>query len=179
MAKKSTDINSVIIFFDIDGVLGDFDSHAVASNRMKADGKSVDYEALDEDWWAAMPVFSGARELVRAARREAEVRFLTGPIPSPSCYGGKARWVQQAFQPERGRFGLMDLVICPAKDKGMLAGPRRILVDDRAENVAAWRAAGGIGIHHTGDFAATAAALAAHVAALKPVAAPRGPTPGM
>jgi hypothetical protein len=166
MAKKNTDPNSIIIFFDIDGVLGDFDSHARARGKMKPDGK-VDYEALEQEWWASMPVYDGARALVQAARKLGAVRFLTGPIPSPTCYGGKAEWVKN-FQPEKGRFGLMDLIICPASDKGLMAGPRRILIDDRIENVEGWRAAGGIGIHHTGDFTQTFAKVAQAVRGLKP-----------
>lgn len=176
MTKAATNANEIIVFFDIDGVLGDFDSHARAQGKMKPDGK-VDYDALDQGWWKTMPVYDGARALVDGMRKVAQVRFLTGPTASAACYGGKAEWVRHTFQPEKGKFGLMDLLICPAKDKGLLAGSRRILVDDRIENVEAWQAAGGIGVHHTGDFARTAQVLAAHIARLQP-RAPQ-PRPGL
>lgn len=175
MSKPATNALDTIVFFDIDGVLGDFDSHARKQGKILPNGK-VDYDALDQNWWKTMPVYDNARDLVSMARSMAtQVRFLTGPTASTACYGGKAEWVRHTFQPEKGKFGLMDLLIVPAKDKGMLAGPRRILIDDRIENVEAWQQAGGIGIHHTGDHMATARRLAAAIAGLQP--RPPGPKP--
>lgn len=177
MAKDYTDAGKVIIFFDIDGVLGDFDAHAERHGKRAANGK-VDYNALDEGWWASMPVCAHAQDVVKAARERALVRFLTAPVADHACFSGKARWVREQFQPEKGRFGLMDLMICPAKDKALLAGPRRILIDDNADNVAAWNGAGGVGILHEGDFSKTWPALAQALARFDgPVLRPRPPGP--
>lgn len=43
-------------------------------------------------------------------------------------------------------------MIVRSRDKELIAGPDRILVDDRIENIKAWEQAGGIGVHHDGDF---------------------------
>ena len=53
----------------------------------------------------------------------------------------------------------MDLIICPSKDKGFLAGEGRILIDDREQNIKDWENAGGVGIHHKGNFDETLKAL--------------------
>ena len=178
MAKAKTDTTGITIYFDIDGVLGDFDSHAAVRGKLKPDGR-VNYDALDEEWWASMPVYPRAADAVIEARKMAPiVRFLTGPVPSPSCYSGKAKWVLN-FEPElKGRFNaLANLIICPAADKALLAGPKRILIDDNADNVAAWNAAGGIGIHHTGDWGRTMASLRAAVGSMQQQPCRPGPSP--
>lgn len=178
--KSASDINAIVVFFDIDGVLGDFDNHAKAQGKEHPDGRK-NYDAMDEQWWATMPVTDGAREMVKAVRTLAdEVRFLTGPVPHTSCYGGKAKWVESFFSAEMNRFkSLPHLIICPAKDKAFLAGPKRILVDDSAENVENWRAAGGIAIHHTGDATDTLNALKNILLRLKPAPAPAPSGPDM
>lgn len=168
MAKKKTDTTGIIIYFDIDGVLGNFDGHAAERGKLKPDGR-VNYEALDEEWWANMPSYPEAGAAVVEARKLAPtVRFLTGPIPSPSCYSGKAKWLM-GFEPElKGRFNVLaNLIICPAADKALLAGPMRILIDDNADNIAAWNAAGGVGIHHNGDMQKTMVKLRAVVGSLR------------
>lgn len=178
MAKAKTDTNGIIIYFDIDGVLGDFDSHAQARGKIKPDGR-VNYDALDEEWWTSMPACDGAADALIAARKLAPtVRFLTGPVPSPSCYSGKAKWVMK-FEPElKGRFNaLANLIICPAADKALLAGPQRVLIDDNADNIAAWNAAGGVGIHHTGDWGRTMASLRAAVGSMQQPGCHPGPRP--
>jgi hypothetical protein len=178
MAKAKTDTTDIIIYFDIDGVLGDFDGHATARGKRKADGR-VDYESIDEAWWASMPAYPEAANAVAEARKMATVvRFLTGPIPSPSCYSGKAKWLLNFEQELKGRFNILaNLIICPAADKALLAGPKRILIDDNADNIAAWNAAGGIGIHHTGDWARTMASLRAATGSLRQPGCHPGPRP--
>lgn len=174
-AKQKTDMNAVTVFFDIDGVLGDFDGHAKAHGKVLPDGRKA-YDSMDENWWASMPVFAGAYELFQTAKSMAQVRFLTGPVPNPSSYSGKAKWVQSFFGAAVNRFqSLPHLIICPAGDKAFLAGPKRILVDDSADNVANWRVAGGLAIHHTGDFAKTAALLREALQSLTAVPSPSGP----
>ncbi len=154
------------IFFDLDGVLGDFDGHAKAQGKYDDKGKLA-WDALDYRWYATMPVYDGAKALYDAACKLGVTKFLTGPILNEECYSGKARWIQN-FVSERGRFILNDLIICPSGDKHYLARAGRILIDDRAKNIEEWVAAGGIGVHHTGDFAETLKKLKAAVAACAP-----------
>lgn len=153
MKKQPSIKNDIFVFFDIDGVLADFDSHQKACGKLTPEGKT-DYAALDYDWWVSMPAFPGAKAFYDEVKSLVWTKFLTGPVPGADCFGGKAAWVE-GFLPERGRWATLDLIICPKKDKAFLAGPKRILVDDNADNVKAWVAAGGMGVHHTGDFEKT------------------------
>ncbi|TNE29659.1 MAG: hypothetical protein EP349_06280 [Alphaproteobacteria bacterium] len=161
-ANHNKEAPAVTIFIDLDGVLADFDTHAHAHGKIKADGKT-DYDALDAEWWRTMPAFDGAVDFLRDLKQEGQTKFLTGPMVSPECHYGKAQWIT-TFEPGRGKWALMDLIICPSKDKQYLAAADRILVDDRIGNIKEWEAAGGVGVHHTGDFADTLARVqkAAH-----------------
>jgi hypothetical protein len=138
-------------------VIADFDGHAAAHGKKDAAGR-LDREALDFGWWVSMPAFPGAAEFYDALSRRGQVKFLTGPMLSADCYGGKAAWIEK-FHPQRGKWLLRDLIICNSKDKELLAGPGRILIDDRENNIREWKAAGGTGVLHRGDFTATLAAL--------------------
>lgn len=160
----------ITIFLDLDGVLADFDGHMHARGKVKAGGKP-DYDAMDLAWWTSIPVFEGARSFYHSLKKEAPVKFLTAPVPSVDCFAGKAQWIQD-FVPGRGRWALLDLIICPGTAKQMLAGPGRILIDDRAANIESWQKAGGIGILHTGDFARTLAAVRQAAAGLAPRSVP-------
>jgi hypothetical protein len=141
------------IFLDLDGVIADFDKHAEDHGKKDASGNVI-RDALDFEWWVSMPAFNGAQAFYDSLKRRGDVKFLTGPMLSSDCYGGKAAWIEK-FHPKRGKWLLKDLIICNSNDKGLLAGPARILIDDRAKNIREWRAAGGIGVLHTGDFAET------------------------
>ena len=141
------------IFIDLDGVVADFDAHIEATGKRDAQGRNK-WNELDYDWWAKMPPAPGAREFFNEAKKLGEVRFLTAPVLSEDCFAGKAAWVRK-FVPEEGKSALKRLIMASSKDKYYLAGPDRILIDDRLENVEAWIKAGGIGIHHTGDFSVT------------------------
>jgi hypothetical protein len=151
--NNKRDASQIHIFIDLDGVIADFDAHARTQGKYDAAGK-VKWDELDYQWWATMPIFPGAKDFYDAALKLGEVRFLTAPIVSEECFSGKARWIQN-FVPERGKFILRDLILCAGADKGYLAGANRILVDDRQDNVKDWVDAGGIGIHHNGDFRET------------------------
>ncbi|TVQ82300.1 MAG: hypothetical protein EA357_10105 [Micavibrio sp.] len=149
--------SGLTIFIDLDGVLSDFDSHAKAEGKIKPDGKT-DYDALDHLWWQSMPVYEGAREFYTELKKIGETKFLTAPMASPESHYGKAKWITD-FDTARGKWMLMDMIICPSRDKHYLSGPDRILIDDRIENVRDWEKSGGIGVHHKGDFKETLKAL--------------------
>ena len=143
------------IFLDMDGVIADIDTHGHDTGMYKADGK-LDYDNLDYDWWLTIPVFKGAKNFYYDLKKHGQVRFLTAPIPTPDCYGGKAAWISNKFLPEKGRFALLDLIICRGTDKRFLAGnAKHILIDDREKNIREWEDAGGTGILHQGDFKET------------------------
>ena len=145
------------IYLDVDGVLLDFDSHAHDTGKYNESGK-MDYESLDYEWYQGLPEYDGARDFHRDLSDIARVRFLTAPTMTPDYHRSRSEWVTE-FLPKKGKFALLDLIICPARDKSLLAAPHRILVDDSEKNIKAWTEAGGIGIHHKGDYAETLAAV--------------------
>jgi 5'(3')-deoxyribonucleotidase len=144
------------IFLDMDGVISDLDTHAAKTGKYDESGK-LQYDALDLNWWSSMPVFWGAKSFHKKLKTLGTVRFLTAPTLSKDCFGGKANWITDKFNSGRGRFALLDLIICRGSDKNLLARDTHILVDDRENNVKAWQEAGGIGVHHKGDFKKTLA----------------------
>ncbi len=159
------------IFLDMDGVISDFDTHAKDNGVLDEKGQPK-WDLLSLDWWSTMPAFKGARKFYDALKDFAPVRFLTAPILSKDCFTGKAMWIQK-FLPNPGGFayGLLSLIICPAKDKHFLARPNHILVDDREKNIKEWETAGGVGVHHKGDYAETLAKVADIMS--RPPAAPK------
>lgn len=166
-AQKKSDYT---IFLDLDGVVADFDAHAIAKGVRTDDGKNL-WHKMDYNWWSTMPATSGGRALYDAAAKLGEVRFLTAPVLSEDCFAGKAAWVK-TFLPELGKAALTKLMMASSKDKYYIAAPKRILVDDRIENVKAWEAAGGIGVYHDGDFAKTIKAVQDAVHGRRDIAPP-------
>lgn len=147
---------SAIVFFDLDGVLADFDRHADEQGK-RVDGK-MDWDALDYAWWSGMPECEGAKAFYDEVSAKHTTKFLTAPVLSEECFSGKAHWVGEFTK--KGKFAFTDLIVCPKKDKHFLAKPSHILIDDNEGNIRDWEAAGGIGIHHDGDFDKTRAKLA-------------------
>ena len=144
------------IFLDLDGVVADFDTHKISQGKLRANGKT-DYDKLDYAWWSTMPAFKGARKFYDELRDLAPVTFLTAPVTLKDCFAGKAQWVKD-FVPEDKRV-LGKIIICPRQDKQYYARPTHILVDDNEDNITEWVAAGGIGIHHKGDYKETLEAV--------------------
>lgn len=142
--------NQTYIFLDLDGVVADFDAHAVEQGKYTDDGK-MKWDDLDYEWWSTMPACEGAKKFYDVVKDMGIVKFLTAPVLSEECFSGKASWVQN-FIPERGKGALKDLIICPSGDKHCLARPNHILIDDRIKNVQEWVEAGGVAIHHEGNF---------------------------
>ena len=154
---QNNDLNQFVVFFDIDGVVGDFDSHLDRHDLRDANGQAR-WNALSLAWWQTMPPIAGAQDFFMRVAAKLPARFLTAPTLSTDCFTGKAAWVQ-TFLPHEGKGALKRLLIAPSSDKAYLAGPTRILIDDRTKNIEEWLAAGGIGIHFTGDWAAVERAL--------------------
>jgi hypothetical protein len=148
--KKSQEI---LIFLDMDDVITEWQSYADKTSPDIPQKDLIEhYHSFDEEWWASIPPCDGARDFYDALCALAPVRFLTGIKLNTGVYGGKARWIMN-FIPEKGAEILRALMPMSSTDKHLLAKSGRILIDDRLVNIQAWQAAGGIGIHHTGDHA--------------------------
>ncbi len=145
-----------VLFLDVDGVLTKFAESA--AEACEHPGASIDcwdffkrwglteeqfWSILDskgERFWSDMPFLSWADEVLAMCREYADkVVLLTSPPRVAHAWSGRVLSLQRRF----GGPTFRDYILCPAGHKELLAGPGRVLVDDRDENCAMFRAAGG------------------------------------
>jgi len=74
--------------------------------------------------------------------------LLTAPSRNDVSVEGKKLWVED-------NLGDYPIIFKQAHEKPELAGPNKILIDDREDTILSWRARNGIGILYTGDTEAT------------------------
>ncbi len=94
-----------------------------------------------ESFWSGLeplPWFDELIQLVNTVSK-GDWYILTSPSLSPESYSGKARWV-------KNRLGRGFSRLIPTKDKALLSGSNRVLIDDREETIVKWDKAGGMGL---------------------------------
>ncbi|MFO0916500.1 MAG: hypothetical protein U0795_26320 [Pirellulales bacterium] len=148
------------IFLSMDGVLADFAGAArtllgqrssVASRPERADGihsvlgiSESEFSRLVEgqgaDFWTRLPELEWSKTLVDLVRRFAPMTVLDSTSWSPGCYEGKAQWLGDKLPMVAGKRFSDFLFGRPIE---LLAGPRRVLIDDSEARAEAFRAAGG------------------------------------
>jgi hypothetical protein len=145
------------IYLDMDGVLTDFERRfeqfaGVTPNEFISQ-KSIEFgegKADEQFWdlidnqigvrfWAGMPWMPEGEELYKYVKKY-KPQILTSPSKDDSSRIGKGVWVKRNMPGVPLKFGYK------AEGKAKFAGPNKILIDDRAENIQAWKSAGGIGI---------------------------------
>jgi 5'(3')-deoxyribonucleotidase len=150
------------IYIDMDGVVADFDSYT--SNIV---GRSVgwDHDDLTSEEWAILakipnlylqlPLIEQSVPMVGLCKSFASrvnIEFLTA-IPRkttmPTAAQDKTDWINKYFPGIPVNFGPY------SHDKYKWARPGDILIDDKKSNIEEWGAAGGIPIHHLGDYTLT------------------------
>lgn len=150
------------IFFDMDGVVADFNHKAsLVLDRIVGWGP---YDLTDEDWkvlakeehlYLDLFLIEESRSAFQLAKsfKGFQVKFLTA-IPRvktiPTAREDKTKWIAKHFPGEEVLFGPY------SRDKWKHAKPLDILIDDRLSNVQEWvRDGDGIAIYHEGDFEKT------------------------
>lgn len=137
------------IYLDCHGVLADLMAAIIRRYRLryvdyprgeydisKIIGRDVPWAEFTANWWANLPRTAEASALVELGYHYAsEVRVLSAPCSS-ECAAGTWAWVA-------ANYPLKTLLM---EDKYLLAGPDRVLIDDKDENIDKWIDAGGIGI---------------------------------
>ena len=152
------------LYCDMDGVLCDFKyrfEHLFGKGPREIEAeKGAPYfwamiRRVGAKFWSGMPWTPSGRQLW-AAIKQYDPKLLTAPPRAyrdfsnfePTAVEGKTQWAGQ-------NLGLSssDVLFKKSKDKQEIAtkdisqGFIPILIDDRADNIANWKAAGGIGIH--------------------------------
>ena len=139
------------IFCDMDGVLTDFDGRfeyftgLTPKEYEDTKGTEAFWNAITpigKDFWSKMPWTPGGRRLWNFIKNY-EPRLLTAPSQDVSSRIGKKEWVINNLTP------IPKVIFKGAKYKHQAVKyPTDILIDDRYDNIARWRSAGGIGLHH-------------------------------
>lgn len=158
------------IYFDMDGVLADFDVAAQAidgqagafnqqTKTMTAAAraaKQMRWRRIEEkkDFWANIPVLAGARDMLRVAAKIGELFVLTKVPGAKNFVAGDAYvdFVEAQKREWIARY-LADffddahvIVARIPKEELLHPGTTDLLIDDRDGNIADWCAAGGRGI---------------------------------
>ena len=145
------------IFIDMDGVLTDFERRFEQFAGVTPDEymsqKTIqvgEKKANEEFWnlvdkqigvrfWAGMPWMPEGEKLYKYIKKY-KPTILTSPSREESSRIGKGVWVKRNMSGVPVKFGY------GADGKAKFAGPNKILIDDREDNISAWKAAGGVGI---------------------------------
>ena len=138
------------VYCDMDGVIVDFEHGYDRLTGRKAPGVHSTYNKDDfwgaitkagKDFWANLEWMPDGKQLWDYIKQY-NPELLTAPSREESSRIGKQEWVDKHLPGT-------PVIFKQAKDKKDLAEPNAILIDDRKDNIAQWREAGGIGILHT------------------------------
>jgi len=145
------------IFVVMDGVLTDFErrfeqfagvtpDEFISQKTIQVGEKKANEEFWDlvdkqigVRFWAGMPWMPEGEELFKYIKKY-KPSILTSPSREESSRIGKGVWVKRNMSGVPVKFGY------GANGKAKYAGSNKILIDDREDNISAWKAAGGIGI---------------------------------
>ena len=147
-----------VIFFDLDGVLADF----VYGAQLMHGRTDIPYEsirwgleeqfgiepkvfwaAFDRCFWGNLRPYKDGFNLLQQAEDMVgpdRIGLLTSAAGTDGCIDGKRDWVFEHLRSYSMR-------LFTGNDKRLFAGPTKILVDDRDENVQMFAAAGGLTVH--------------------------------
>lgn len=134
------------LYLDMDGVIADFDSHAIEALGInpRETAPSAFWAAVDAhgDFWGQMPLMPGAKRHVEFLRFLRPV-VLTG---LPSTGTERAAASKRALILEH--FGLwLPVICCASKDKkNAMVAMGDVLVDDNHDNCRRWEKAGGVAV---------------------------------
>lgn len=132
------------VYFDLDGVIFDFDLHYDTLIGDRKPNGDVHWDRVQQipDFFEAMPRMRGALELW--ATVPAHRRRILSSIPKSIKVSGDQKRV--AAKKHLGIEGDAVILVRSKKLKQQYAKPGHILIDDWPATINDWRAAGGIGI---------------------------------
>ena len=148
------------IYFDLDGVLADFDRGVMELAGFNRNGATGGSDIKDDGMWQAiagvpnfydkLELMPGAKEMFNSIYKKYgdKVEILTG-IPKPkrnitTAAGDKTNWVHRLLGTE-----IKVNTVLREEKKNFYTGPECILIDDLKKNISEWEAYGGTGILFT------------------------------
>jgi hypothetical protein len=154
---KEIEFSQYQIYCDMDEVLTDFKSRyehftGMLPDEMEAEltkqygkekAKAMFWEKVDHlgtKFWTGIPWMKDGHMLWNYIKKYNPI-LLSSPSRSQTSVEGKKLWVDK-YLPGT------ELILRQANKKQEFAGPKNILIDDRADNIQQWIAKGGIGILH-------------------------------
>lgn len=150
------------IFLDLDGVMADFDGDFKRFTGMD----SAEYVAAHgrkgmwgfiysrNNFFRNLPACEGAIEFYRSLLTRGISPIILTACPS-SNYESVARQKKTWVREWLGKHVMVLPVDGGESKPHFMQNPGDVLIDDYKKNVTAWSNAGGIGIHHTGNFGDT------------------------
>jgi 5'(3')-deoxyribonucleotidase len=155
------------VFLDCDGVLADFDSHALSYFGMPPRayetmvGTPKFWAELQEqgDFYRRLPLMPDAHDLVEGTRHLNPI-VLTGCPKGNWAEAQKVAWVEEHFPG-------IPVITCRSVNKRDHAVPGDVLIDDWPQHRHRWIEMGGIFISHF-DAQTSLAALFAHYPEMLP-----------
>ena len=157
------------IYFDMDGVLADFDSMVPNSAKLNHPSESLTPELRaakkrfwqniekNKNFWRDIPVITGTNQMLSTFQKYGEL-FVLSKAPGANKFIGGATYAEFVASEKRqwvlkhlGHFfDDAHIIICNVP-KGAAMNPTQndILVDDRPENIQEWESHGGRGILFT------------------------------
>jgi hypothetical protein len=158
---EEEEVMNYTIYSDMDGVLSDFDKRFMEFSDGIPPGQYEQRRGKEEFWkliddtvgvpfWAGMDWMSDGKEYWNYIEKYNPI-ILSAPSKKEESKYGKRIWKKRNMPNNK-------MILVPAWKKKEYANPTSILIDDRADNINQWEAAGGIGILHT-DATSTIAKL--------------------
>jgi len=158
---ENEEVMNYTIYSDMDGVLSDFDKRFMQFSDGIPPGQYEQRKGKEEFWkliddtvgvpfWAGMDWMPDGKEYWSYIEKYNPI-ILSAPSKNKESKYGKRIWKKRNMPNNK-------MILVPAWKKKEYATPTSILIDDRADNINQWEAAGGIGILHT-DAASTIAKL--------------------
>ena len=143
------------VYLDMDGVLANFDKRFTDLSGMSPEafeskyGRNKFWDFIDEEhkvkFWVGIEPMPGAADLVNAVKKY-NYELLTSPSAKKQSYLGKILWVRNNSSLLGGK---PRINFKKAKEKHEVKpqlSKTDILIDDRADTIGRWNAAGGTGI---------------------------------
>ena len=150
-----------LIAIDLDGVLANFTKAAAEVHNIELPSGILDYGFLyskfeskgdfwkkchSHDFWASIPKYPWSDELVSIIAKSGNpFIFLTQAPMGTGAWSGKAAWIQKHFGKYQNRLWIVREDKKMHTGKSLVAGPNRLLIDDKDKNIMDWFERGGQG----------------------------------